>query len=224
MNNKILRWFLFCVLAATVLYFLWPYFFEVEIPDAGFSSFGSETARARVIAIVEEGNVELGARTQNYQIASVEILEGDHQGLVAEIDFGRRQLRSDEYRLAPGDLILVTVSETPDAGVNVYFSDFVRSTPLLILVLAFALAILVISRWKGLRSLLSLAFSLLVIIGYIIPHILAGEDALLVSIIGSAICSASCFTSPMAGVSKRTPPCSAWFHRCCSLASSPASL
>ena len=33
--------------------------------------------------------------------------------------------------------------------------------------------ILLISRWKGLRSLLSMGFSLFVIIGYIIPHILA---------------------------------------------------
>ncbi len=48
-------------------------------------------------------------------------------------------------------------------------------------------AILLISRWKGLRSLLSMAFSLWVIISYIIPHILAGEDPVRVSIIGSAI-------------------------------------
>jgi uncharacterized membrane protein len=48
-------------------------------------------------------------------------------------------------------------------------------------------AILVISGWKGLRALLSMVFSLAVIIGYIIPHILAGEDPLTVSIIGSAI-------------------------------------
>ena len=34
------------------------------------------------------------------------------------------------------------------------------------------------------RSLLSMAFSLFVIIGYIIPHILAGEDPLWVSITG----------------------------------------
>ena len=37
------------------------------------------------------------------------------------------------------------------------------------------------------RALLSMVFSLAVIIGYIIPHILAGEDPLLVSIIGSVI-------------------------------------
>jgi uncharacterized membrane protein len=47
--------------------------------------------------------------------------------------------------------------------------------------------ILLISRWKGLRSLISMALSLTIIIGYIIPTYLAGEDPLRVSISGSVI-------------------------------------
>jgi uncharacterized membrane protein len=70
---------------------------------------------------------------------------------------------------------------------TVYFVDFVRANSLFWLTAIFVAVILAISRWKGLRSLLSLGFSLLVIIGYIIPHILAGEDPLRVSIIGSVI-------------------------------------
>ena len=65
--------------------------------------------------------------------------------------------------------------------------DFVRTTPILWLTGVFSVAIILISRWKGFRALLSMAFSLYIIIGYIIPHILVGEDPLLVSIIGSAI-------------------------------------
>lgn len=187
MRNNFLHWFIFLVLATAVIYVLWPYFLEVRFPNLGLPSLGSETTRAKVLEIVEEGEIDLGDRVQNYQIASVEILEGEYKGLVADIDFGKRQLRSDDYRLAPGDLVLVTVSETPDSRVNVYFSNFVRTTPLLLLAGAFAIAILAISRWKGFRSLLSLAFSLLIIIGYIIPHILAGEDPLAVSLIGSAL-------------------------------------
>lgn len=187
MNNKILRWLILLIVTTVTVYFLWPYILEVQIPEAGFSSLGSQAVRAEVIVIAEEGIIDLGDRTQNYQFAGVKILEGEHKDLIAEIDYGVRQIRSDDYQLSPGDQILVMVSETPDGSVNVYFSDFIRTTPLLVLTAAFAIAILVISRWKGLRSLVSMAFSLLVIIGYIIPHILAGEDPLLVSIIGSAL-------------------------------------
>ena len=75
----------------------------------------------------------------------------------------------------------------PDGVLTVYFVDFVRVTPLLWLTVIFAAAILTISRWKGFRSLLSMAFSLLIIIRFIIPHILSGADPLRVSIIGSCI-------------------------------------
>ena len=43
------------------------------------------------------------------------------------------------------------------------------------------------ARWKGLRGLFALAFSFVVVIGYILPHILSGEDPVNVSIIGSMV-------------------------------------
>jgi uncharacterized membrane protein len=104
-----------------------------------------------------------------------------------EMDYGKRQILSNAVYLRSGDTVLVTVGARPDGVLTVYFVDFVRVHSLLWLTIIFVAVILAISRWKGLRSLLSLVFSLLVIIGYIIPHILAGEDPLRVSIIGSVI-------------------------------------
>jgi uncharacterized membrane protein len=120
-------------------------------------------------------------------VVRVELLEGGYAGILMEVDYGKRQIRTDDYRLAPGDRILVTVGRTPDNVLTTYFVDYVRTTPLLVLFGVFAAAILFISRWKGLRSLASLLFSLVVIVGYILPHILAGEDPLTVSIIGSIL-------------------------------------
>ena len=82
---------------------------------------------------------------------------------------------------------MVAISKTPDNVVNAYFVEYIRSATILWLALICGLAIILISRWKGVRSLLSMAFSLYVIIDYIIPHILIGEDPLRVSIIGSGI-------------------------------------
>jgi uncharacterized membrane protein len=104
-----------------------------------------------------------------------------------EMDYGRQQVLSSTIYLQPGDRVMVTTGARPDGVLAVYFVDFVRSDALLWLTAIFVAVILTISRWKGLRSLLSMAFSLLVIIGYIIPHILAGEDPLRVSILGSIL-------------------------------------
>jgi uncharacterized membrane protein len=185
--RRSLTWAWVLALTALVVVLVWPYFANVKLPQGTMSAFGSGTVQARVSQIIDEGTIDLGGHVQNYQVARVEILQGDYKGIPMEIDYGKRQLRTDDYRLSVGDRVLVSISKTPDNQVNAYFVDFVRTAPLLWLAGLFAAAILAISRWKGLRALLSMVFSLAVIIGYIIPHILAGEDPLLVSIIGSVM-------------------------------------
>jgi uncharacterized membrane protein len=184
---KQFKWQMILIMAAIAVFFAWPYFNNVTIPGNGFATLGSDTVRAEVTQIIEEGDIDIGGRTQPYQIARVNILEGAYAGIIMEIDYGKRQIRSDDYTLAVGNKVVVSISKTPENIVNAYFVDFVRTTPILWLTGIFAVAIILISRWKGVRALLSTVFSLYIIIGYIIPHILAGEDPLRVSIIGSII-------------------------------------
>jgi uncharacterized membrane protein len=176
--------FPFVLLVVAVIYLLLS---RVQLPGEGFSTLGSDTVRAEVTQIIEEGEIDMGGHLQQYQVARVNILNGEYAGIIMEIDYGRRQIRSDDYLLKVGDQVMVAISKTPDNVVNAYFVDYMRTTPILWLAITFAAAIILISRWKGVRSLLSMAFSLYVIIGYIIPHILIGEDPLRVSIIGSII-------------------------------------
>jgi uncharacterized membrane protein len=183
MKNK--SWlFPFLLLVAVTAY---AYFNNAKIPGDGFSTLGSDTVQAEVTSILEEGEIDMSGHTQKYQVARVNILEGEYAGIPMQIDYGKRQMRSDDYDLKVGDKVMVSISKTPQNVVNAYFVDFIRTTPILWLTVIFAAAIIIISRWKGVGALLSMVFSLYVIIDYIIPHILIGEDPLRVSIIGSAI-------------------------------------
>jgi len=182
---KLKSWLFPLLLLAGVI--LYSTFAKVELPGEGFSTVGSDTVRAEVVQIIEEGDIDMGGHVQKYQVARVKILEGQYEGIPMEIDYGKRQVRSDEYDLAIGDKVMVSLSKSADNVINAYFVDFVRTTPMIWLAVIFAVAIVVISRWKGVGALLSMAFSLYVIIGYIIPRILVGEDPLKVSIIGSII-------------------------------------
>lgn len=173
--------------AAAAIFWGWNNFGRVELPDAGMSAMGSETMRARVVEILEDGEIDLGGIVQRYQIARVELQEGKYQGVIAEIDYGKRQVLSNAVYLQAGNEILVTVGSRPDGVLTFYFADFIRTDTLLWLAAIFAVSILVISRWKGLRSLISMAFSLMIIVGFIIPNILVGKDPLQVSITGSIL-------------------------------------
>ncbi len=177
------------VILAFGAFLLWgvPYFFQKPYVSGINASLGEQTYRARVTEIIESGPIDLGGVVQTYQRARVEILEGDYAGLLMEIDYGKYRLLPTGQILSPGDDIFVLIDKRPDGLVEAFFVDFVREKALLFLFAIFILAIVIMGRWKGVRSLLALAFSLFMIIAYLIPHILAGEDPLRVSLIGSGI-------------------------------------
>jgi uncharacterized membrane protein len=54
-----------------------------------------------------------------------------------------------------------------------------------VLAATFLVFIVAVSGWKGVRGLLGMAFSLAVIVGYILPRILRGDDPVTVSVTGA---------------------------------------
>ena len=166
-----------------------PYFFEPPQFTGGTAgaTLGSQTVMAKIMQIVDEGQINLNGRNQLYQVMQVEVLEGDYKGVPFEIDYGKRQLRNDNFRFVPGDEVYVEVDKTPNNVIEAYYVDYVRTQPLLILLIAFVVSMLIMGRWKGLGSLVSLGISMVMIIGYVIPHILSGENPVKVSLIGSVI-------------------------------------
>jgi len=83
-----------------------------------------------------------------------------------------------------GDRVSVEALLTPD-GYEYYITDFVRIPVLLILALLFIGAVLAISRWHGVRSLIGLGASLAIVIWFIVPAILDGHPPALVALVGS---------------------------------------
>lgn len=82
----------------------------------------------------------------------------------------------------------VLLSYEPDAapGEQYAFADVERRDPLLLLGALFAIAVVALGRWTGLRALLGLGLSLLVVVLFVLPALLAGRNALLVALVGSA--------------------------------------
>lgn len=174
--------------AAVLVFILLPRLTpEPQAPDVqgGRIGLGSDAVRARVLEILEEGTVQMGQSQQTYQRLRIELLEGEWAGLVLEIDYGRRQVRPEGLNLSPGDQVFVTVGKNSDGFINAFFLDFVRARPLLWLFATFVLFSVLISGWKGVRSLIGMVVSLGVIIYYIIPQILAGRDPVWVSVSGA---------------------------------------
>ncbi|MBU1132452.1 YibE/F family protein [Patescibacteria group bacterium] len=90
-----------------------------------------------------------------------------------------------------GDKVIVSASSLPDGEMAFYIIDYVRTGYIYFLAALFALLTAWVGRGKGIKSILSLIITFLIIMLGIIPFILKGYSPLLVSIVGSTIILAS---------------------------------
>lgn len=164
-----------------------PYFLADHQAEQSDGGFGSRVFKAEVTDILEQGETQLGDLTQTYQVVQARVLSGEYAGIPMTVEYGKYAQRPNAALLRVGDKIFVTIDVRPDGVVSAYFTDHDRSTSMWVLFGVFVLSILWLARWKGARALIALGFSFLLIVGYVIPHILAGEDPIQVSLIGSAL-------------------------------------
>jgi uncharacterized membrane protein len=89
-------------------------------------------------------------------------------------------------QLETGDRILVTVTDLPDGRTSYAFYDYQRATPMMLLFVLFAAAVLLLGRWKGLGALAGLGASIVILLGFVLPSLLDGRPPLLVAIVGAS--------------------------------------
>ncbi len=149
--------------------------------------YSSDTVIARVNQIVEVGDIQLGEVLQKYQIVKVEVVEGEHSNDFFTIEYGKRSILPSDKLLTLNDRIMVMITTMPDGDINASFVDYVRTESLIVLGLLFLLACIVVSGWKGIRSLVATGLSILIILFFIVPQINAGKNPILISLIGSFV-------------------------------------
>lgn len=147
-----------------------------------------ETVQAEVLEVGEESVTEDATDlVQITQLLQLEILsEGELQGERIEVTYNGMGPTVDDVRFRPGDRALVMVTQRPSGETYYAVADHVRLLPLGALAALFALVTVLIGRWQGVRALLGLLLSALLIGGFILPQILAGRDPVLVTTVGVA--------------------------------------
>jgi uncharacterized membrane protein len=147
----------------------------------------SRTYRARVTEVLEERTVDLGEFEQPVQLLRLGITDGPLAGQEVEVEHGLLGLTNENSLFRAGDRVLVEHTRTIEGEDFFLIVDFVRTGPLLWLTLLFVAATVLLSRWQGVRSLAGMGISLLVIVGFIVPQILAGKNPVVVAIAGSVV-------------------------------------
>jgi uncharacterized membrane protein len=84
-----------------------------------------------------------------------------------------------------GQRVRLAVAEQPGQPPYYNIQDLERGRPLLVLAALFVGAVVAFGRWQGVRSLIGLGLSFLVIVSFVVPAILHGHSPVLVAVTGA---------------------------------------
>ena len=88
--------------------------------------------------------------------------------------------------LAVGDDIRIS-RQVDDVGATTYsFYDFERTWPLTVLAAAFAVVVVAVARWRGLRALIGIVIAFGVLVVFLLPALRDGAPAVPVALVASA--------------------------------------
>jgi uncharacterized membrane protein len=158
------------------------------------SDFGMDelvSVRGIVVEIVTHMTADdLGAQPssmiQERQVVKVRILEGDYEGKEYLVE---NNLGDNEYyniRVKEDQEIILVVDKTSDI-MQVHISSYVRDKYEMYIVGLFLILLVVIGRVKGVKSIVTLGITILVILKFMLPLIIKGTSPILVSVIASVI-------------------------------------
>ncbi|MBB5873902.1 putative membrane protein [Allocatelliglobosispora scoriae] len=171
------------LLTIAALAWLWPPPVQREAPTDGY-----QQVNGVVLAIVEQACPQVPEEEPGIELGpcgtvSVRLGDGPDAGTTIDVDLPA----------GPGAPIVhagddVVLQYLPDAtfGDPYQIADHQRSTPLWVLGIAFALAVVAFGRLRGLTALAGLGITFGILLWFIVPAILAGKPPLLVAIVGAA--------------------------------------
>ncbi len=116
--------------------------------------------------------------------AVAKIMEGDDKGLVVSVPLTEAVYSSG---VKVGQVIKLTrVPPMDDQPAQYQFADFERRVPLIVFTALFAIAVVVVARWRGFASLIGLCFAGFVLVKFMFPALVSGSNPIMIGLIGSS--------------------------------------
>lgn len=142
---------------------------------------------ATVVEVVSEKKIFIDEK--NFYIQELLIKLNDTQEL-KELTVGSEfQPLNESQRLQLGSTIVVSEQQYTETETALVLNDIYRIPVLFILAVGFGILVIVVGGRKGAFSIAGMVFSLFVLVSFIVPHILAGENPFFVTMVGATVTS-----------------------------------
>lgn len=151
----------------------------------------NEVVKAKVIETKEIYEKQIDNITEKIQKVEVEILEGNRQGEKFEAEYCLSydiENKIIAYELDKGNEVIVQINETEeDENPSIIVQDVVRQNYIIYMLIIFFLLILLVGRKQGVKAILALVITIVLIYTVMISSIYKGYNAILMSILTSFI-------------------------------------
>jgi len=118
----------------------------------------------------------------SFQDVTLKIDTGERKGTEVTIQNVLTGQVNYDIIVEKGQKVSLMVEEYEDGSYKAYIEDYYRINSLIYIIIAFILLVIVIGKWKGIKSLISLAVTIGTILFIMLPLILKGWDPIFVSV------------------------------------------
>jgi len=143
-------------------------------------------ARAKILNIIKEGEVNDASGSTKFQDVTLEIQSGTENGKIVNTQYSTAASSFDKQKLHTGEQVVIAKS-TDYRGDTYDVMDSFRLPMVGVFLLIFFVLAAFFGRGNGARAVLGLGVSLLVLMAFVVPQIFAGHSPILISAIGSAM-------------------------------------
>jgi uncharacterized membrane protein len=162
---------------------------HVSQDSTGYTVAGTTYPTAKITNITEtscEGAAGSTPGLDNQTCATVaaQLLEGEDKGQTVEVPL-TDAIYGSGTKIGQ-QIKLVRLPAVDDQPASYQFSDFERSTPLIVLTIVFAALVVLVARWRGFASLIGLVFAGFILVKFMFPALISGTNPLVVGLIGSS--------------------------------------
>jgi len=146
---------------------------------------GSERYAADVIE-VREGpcSYSTADAPQDCRTVAFEVTEGPATGERQELPEFALQFGANAPEVAVGDRIIAGYEPSTDFW---FYADRDRRTTLVVLAALFAIVVVALGRFRGLAALAGMVITVVILIAFVAPSVLAGNDPLIVAVTAAAL-------------------------------------
>jgi hypothetical protein len=169
------------VLTLAGLIVLWPHDQVAVESDIGFGAELVDATVSRVELVPCSGVGDAG--TVRCELITSRVDSGTPRGETATFELFPSP---NTPRFDRGDAIVLSYAPEAPEELAFQFADFQRTTPLIWLSVLFVIAVVALGRWKGVRALLGVGISLVVIVTFLLPALLLGDPPILLALVASS--------------------------------------